>query len=352
METTRLPLTQKQIAEHLGVSRQLVGHALRGDGRVAESTRRQILELAQAQGYNSFSNQEARQMIARRYGKRPLTGIIAALFHPSFDSRPLTTLPFFMSFFDGLEQESNRRGLDLMLCPCRWPELPRLVQSRQVDGIISVGLMRQYDERIAELQLPSISLNHLVPGMLSLMADSGPAMEQIAEHLFGLGHHRIAFAGFNNSECRQRLQEFGAHCTAKGWPLETEMIDLEAPVCSTDQGKKTAERLLAKCEANPFTALVCANDLMAMGAYEALDKAGLTVPGDVSLIGFDDVSDLYNFRPRLASVAFDRQLMGERAVELLWSQNQNCGGDPFSPTQELFAAQFVPHQSTGPARPV
>lgn len=351
MSSTPAPLTQKQIAERLGVSRQLVGHALRGDGRVAEATRRQILELAQAQGYNTFSNQEARQMIARRYGKRPATNIVAVLFNPSFDRRPLTAIPFFMSFFDGLEQECTRRSLDLMLCPVRWPELPRLVQGRQVDGVISVGLPRAYDERLTELQLPYVSLNHLVPETLSLLVDSDPAMSQVAEHLIGLGHRRIAFAGFSNSECHQRLKELERYCAAAGRPIVRELIDLEATSCSIEEGRSSTGRLLAKSGSTPFTALVCANDLMAMGAHEALGASGLTVPEDVSLVGFDDVSALYNFHPHLASVAFDRQLMGERAVELLWNQTQNGTANPFLPAQEYFVSHFIPRESTAPARP-
>jgi len=97
-----MPVTQKQIAAELGVSWSLVTRALRDHPSVAPATRRRIQEAAQRLGYTEHSNREARALIARRYGHRVKTSIVAVI-TPPHDNEPLHNAPFFSSLLDGIE---------------------------------------------------------------------------------------------------------------------------------------------------------------------------------------------------------------------------------------------------------
>src|SRR5687768_5340912 len=113
-----MAVTQKQIAEKLGLSREYVTRALNGDPTVPSKTRRRVQAAARRLGYNEYSNRDARSMVARRYGRRLKSGIISVLFPrlPIIKSVPLRQLPLFAPLFDGVEIEAHRQDLGILLC--------------------------------------------------------------------------------------------------------------------------------------------------------------------------------------------------------------------------------------------
>jgi DNA-binding LacI/PurR family transcriptional regulator len=125
---------------------------------------------------------------------------------------------------------------------------------------------------------------------------------------------------------------------------------MTAPVPHPTAGFEAAQRLLSRSPGGPppFTALACHNDPLAVGALRAFKAAGLHVPGDVSLTGFDDVSRDYRVRPAITSVGFDRHAMGRRAVEILCE----LLGEPAASRQETFPVQLAVRQSSAKARPL
>ena len=94
-----------------------------------------------------------------------------------------------------------------------------------------------------------------------------------------------------------------------------------------------------------FTAVVCFNDLMAMGVVEALRAKGKRVPEDVSVTGFDDVSEHYQFEPKLTSIAFNRYEMGRRAVEIICAAQHESA---FTCFDEVFSVELVVRNTTAP----
>ena len=140
-----MSVTQQDIADNLNISRSLVGRALCGHPEVAESTRQQIEAAARELGYNSNSNHGARQLISRRYGRRVKTNTLAVVF-ATMGSAP-RRIPFFTSLMDGIEAAGEALDLDICACLVRTAELPRLIQTHSVDGVIMMGDVPQHIER-------------------------------------------------------------------------------------------------------------------------------------------------------------------------------------------------------------
>lgn len=358
-------LTHRQIAEELGVSRQLVGFALRGEGRMSDEIRQRILDVAKVNGYDQYSNGAARSLAALRHGKRTRTGLMAVLFPPTFQGRPLSSVPFFMPFFDGLESEAIEHDLDLMLCPLRSAGLPRLVREGHVDGVVCLVTDRLELEPFKSLQLPFVHILVAVgreeevadTPYLSIDARSGSALA--TRHLIELGHRNIAFLGFSGlPEAKKKADVtsfagFRDELSSHGIVPDPAMVERELSSVSVQTGHEAMQRLLARCTEGgtlPFTGLVCDNDLLAMGAIRALEEAGHTVPADVSVVGFDDVSTQYAFVPALTSIRFPREEMGRRALRLL-AQASAAGEDRPATlatglTHEVFPVELVQRDST------
>lgn len=319
-------VTHQQIADELGVSRQLVGFALRGGGSMTEQRRQEILEVAERMGYHRYANREARAMASRRYGKRALCGVVALAFDAIFEGQPLPTMPYFAPFFQGIEGEAARRGLDLVLCPLRPERPPRLIVEEQIDGFIS--LMHSY--RIREifkdqypLEMPTVFIGDRTSRTISLCNDAQSGIFQATSHLIELGHREIAFVGVEDlhSTRNPHFEGFKEALRKNDLSLRQDLLDCQGALPSIGAGRQALERLLRKSGGTPnFTAVVCYNDLMAMGAVQALQERDFRVPEDLSVTGFDDVSRQYNFAPSLTSVAFGREEMGTRAMQLLCEQ--------------------------------
>lgn len=336
------------------MSRQIVGQALNNHPRVAAATRQKVQSLAAELGYHAQSNREARVLIARRYGQRFPTGLIAALL-PTIDSvrLPLRGIPYFTALMDGMELEAAEREIDLILCTLRARGLPHLLRERGVDGVICFSTPSMIIQQIHALGLPLIIPDRYAPGEYCLYPDSARGIAQVCAHLIALGHTRIAHLGLDPEipDGKLRLLQYRETLRESGLPSPAEWVEITASTNSHEQTGAAVERLLRRngalaVGARPaFTALVCYNDFVAMGAIRCLRARGLDVPRQVSVTGFDDISPQYEFHPTITSIAFPRLEMGRRAVEILCARKPN---DPFEPQQELFPAQLVVRDSTAP----
>lgn len=349
-------MTQRQIAEELGVSRQLVSFALQGKGRMSDEKRQKILRFARENNYHEFSNNEARQMISRRYGKRAQTGIIAAVFNARFEGQPITSLPFFAPFFEGLENESIERNLDLVLCPLRAEGLPLLVREQRVDGVICLFIPECDAARLGAPAMPTVSLPYQTQGAPCISIEDAQGTRLTTQHLIGLGHQRIAYLGMSPTENEigaHRLQGYQSALADAGLPQEARWINSTLEDPTKGAGREAANALLKTRQAGQpnFSAIVCYNDEIAMGTVEALQAAGVNVPDEISVTGFDDISIQSNFALALTSVAIPRQAMARRAVELLCQQNQarrDASNDDFSSYLQQFPVKLVTRDSSAP----
>lgn len=345
-------ITQKDIAHNLGVSRETVKFALNGNGGVAAATRERVLREAERMGYSRTSNTAARTLAAQRNGSRAVTGTIAVVSAAAFDSAPLRNVPFFAPLFAGIEAEARIRDLDICLLPLREERLPRLISERGVDGAICLG-EAAIIPRINEFEVPIVGLDvysdcapHIVP------ADR-KGMKLATRHLIELGHRRIAFIGhgLHFPSAVERFEGYRAAMNEAGLGLDEKLIETTLMHSEAEHGGAAAERVLSRTRQRTgkptFTAIVCYHDLFAMGAVRALQAAGLRVPDDVAVVGFDDVSTHYSFAPAITSVSFDRHAMGRRAVQVIGALLE---GETIETQHEVFPVELVVRDSTRAVR--
>lgn len=331
----------------------MVARALAGHPSISEKTRLRVQTAAREMGYHNGSNHEARALIAKRYGKRIPTEIIAVLTANSFfDGVLMHHVPYFAPFIRGIEEAAGEHGLDIYFCTLHNGKLPRLVEREGIDGVICLGEVSNEIERVG---VPIINSGGLGKGWLgSIGPDHSEGAAEATRHLISLGHRNIACLTFSPVPPGQRPYEAAASRLV-GYRKALAQAGLE---CSDDlivsnildprmqQGATAMRELLAR--STPFTAVVCFNDLIAMGAIQVLQEHGLRVPEDVSVVGFDDVSEQYTFEPKLTSIGFDHFAIGKRAVELIREVQGQEIEEPVK-YSETFPVQLKVRNSTAKA---
>jgi LacI family transcriptional regulator len=230
-------------------------------------------------------------------------------------------------------------------------EYPRMLIDRAVEGLILLNT-----PVVEALRVPvvAISGHHRVRGVTNIAVDNKKATFAALEHLVGLGHRRIAFFkghhGSADTEYRWKgILRAAAQLGIEVCPALTIQLqrDVENPGPSLpEEGYATAQELLATRE--PFTALFAFNDISAIGAVRAFRDAGLRVPEDVSVVGFDDIQAAAYLTPRLTTVRQPLRQMGEMAAKQLLMRISNGNGKV--PQLISLAPELIVRESTGPAR--
>lgn len=339
-----MSVTQKDIAQKLNISQAQVARALKDGRLVSDGLRMRIEETAREMGYDQNANSSARAMAMKRFGQKMKTGTIAALFPPLPKTSP-RYMPFHLPVLNGIDDGSAAYEFDTCVCSLRGEALPRLIRDRNVDGVVAMGFSHRHIYAIRALDLPIVTMMAREDGPYSVMVEDRDGTRAATRHLLELGHRRIAYLGVKHGpgqtgELRMQgyldaLQEYGVEADQS--LIETELWSPESttkkycPGCDKCAGCLGWQTLLAKAggrNANgelPFTAVVCYNDPVAMGFIIHARAAGVQVPTDLSVTGFDDVSADYHFEPLLTSIAFDGVELGRRAVAMMHQVLENEG---------------------------
>ncbi len=343
--------TQQDVARLAGVSRGTVSLVINGmaDGRVpiSEETRLRVMAAVEELGYEPDASARA-----LRSGDTRTIGLVI----------PDIRNPHFWDNVAGVEQAARAAGyhllftsLDLMAGETTEAVYKDLL-SQRVDGVI---LMGKYLERTVEankivdqLRLRGLymveisdrySPDHHVD---SAVSDYHDATLEILYYLLQMGHRRIGFiygvAPGLMETGMDRLQPYQECLHMAGLPLDEDLIFYTGP--TVEDGYQGMLHLL-KMSSRP-TAVLAINDLLAMGAVRAAADLGLSIPRDVSLVGFDDIFSCSYQVPRLTTVSKDAVNMGREAVRLLIERIR----DPQQPLKHInFPARLIMRESTGPA---
>jgi len=227
---------------------------------------------------------------------------------------------------------SHRRRQDLM------EEYPRLLLSRSVEGFIGIDTVLEH-----EFPVPVVAVagHRKIPGVTNVVLDQARAAELILRHLYQLGHRKIAFmrGGSHSSDADERW-ECLMH-VARDLKLATRpewLVQLELKVSTPELGYVPTVELLNRRahlpagnpanQENQFTALVCYNDIAAIGAIRALREHRLRVPEDVSVVGFDDIQAAAFQNPSLTTIRQPLRSMGATAAKILLRRIRAQGSDP------------------------
>lgn len=234
--------------------------------------------------------------------------------------------------------------------PAKDASMIAVLRGRGVDGLILASAQRKAPEIISAARegLPIVTVNRAVddPAISSVINDEGFGIHKAVEHIVSLGHRRIAhLAGpeaiSTGAQRRDAFFEIARRLDLPGW----EDLVVYANFFNEPEGRRATNELLDRGLA--FTALVAANDRLALGAIEALEARGLTVPDKVSVTGYNDMPLVDRFKPPLTTVRVQSYEAGKRAAEIFLEQIAKPVGSRVA-MHEILPVELVVRGSTGP----
>jgi DNA-binding LacI/PurR family transcriptional regulator len=326
-----------EVARKVGVSEATVSRVLNGKPGVSDGTREAVLTALDVLGYE------------RPTQLRGDRGRLVGLVLPELQN------PIFPAFAEMVGGALAQQGFTPVLCTrtvggVTEAEYVELLLQHQVSGIIfGGGLYSQGDaphahySRIIERGLPAVLVNAAIDELEfpRVSCDDSVAVEQALGHLLALGHTRVGMVlgPADHIPSRRKLAAFERMAADAGIDVGDAV---ERAMFSIEGGQAAATRLLRR----GVTGVVCASDPLALGAIRAAKRSGRTVPGDVSIVGYDDSAFMNCTDPPLTTVRQPIESMGRAAVELLVAQ---IDGAAVSTDELLFEPELVVRGSTGRA---
>jgi LacI family transcriptional regulator len=336
----------KLLAEHLGLSKTTVSRALAGYADVAASTRERVREAAERHGYRP--NPVAQRL---RAGRTETVGLVLPGGPVRFGD------PFLLELMAGAGERLAEAGFDLIVSapPVGTSDIAavdRLVDGKRVDGIILVRPTRRDPrvERLMQGKVPFVCHGRPDTGSAYAFVDvDGQAdVADAVSYLAGLGHARIAWIGGPGeaafSSWRRRGYEQGMVLNA----LAIDPLLIEDPVVQSRDGGQSATHAILDRASSPPTAILCATDTQAVGCLQALRERGLSVPHDVSVIGYDDLPMAALTDPPLTTLRQPITRIGARLAELVLTLIE--GRAQPQDLHDIWRAERIERASTGPAR--
>ncbi|MFF2019154.1 LacI family DNA-binding transcriptional regulator [Paenibacillus sp. NPDC058177] len=300
------------IAKRTGYSPTTVSKVFNNYSDVREKTRQDILRTAREMGY--VPNAHARTLTTKK------SWTIGVLFVESTGAG--IRHPFFSAVIESFKQVAVAKGYALMFISkdvggkqSGYLENCRI---RGVDGVV-VFLSDYEDPYFQELldsDIPTVVLDYETPESHTVCSDNWSGAVQAVEYLAGLGHRRIAHisGGVNTTPGSRRQEGYEAAMLQQKLDLRDSYI-VTGAYYSMESGYNAMLELLRLPE--PPTAVFASGDLLAFGAVKAAQDSGLAVPGDISVMGYDDIELARYVTPALTTVRQDTELLGSRAAEIL-----------------------------------
>jgi len=338
--TGRKPVSLKELAELVGLAPATVSLVI-NRSRVADSipqeTKNRIFEAVEKYKYRpSFF---ARSLRAQRSFT---IGVIV----------PEVSEGYSAAVMSGVEEHLLQEGYFYFVASHRHradlvDEYPRLFLERSVDGMIAVDT-----PWTLSLSVPvvTVSGHNKVNGVSNIILDHARAAELALKHLWQLGHRKIAFIKGQEFSSDTNVRWASIEKTARemGLPVSSALItQLQGDSPTPQPGYEATKRLLASHK--PFTALFAFNDISAMGAIRALREAGLRVPRDVSVVGFDDIENAAYQNPALTTVRQPLRKMGRIAAEILLRRISRSQAD-FAGGEMMVEPELIVRDTTFPPR--
>lgn len=326
----------KEVASHAGVSVGTVSNVLNRPSQVAEPTRRRVLDAIDRLGF--VRNESARQL---RAGSSRTIGLVV------LD----VANPFFTDIARGAEAVADAAGSLLTLSnsaedPARERRhLDHLLEQR-VQGV----LITPVDATVAQLErfrardIPVVLVDRGAGqrNLCSVAVDDVLGGALAAAHLQERGHRRVAFVGGPLSIPQVADRRRGAE---QALTRPADLLVVETASLQVADGVDAGGRIAALPAARRPTAAFCANDLLALGVLRAMTQRGLRVPGDLAIVGYDDIDFAASAAVPLSSVRQPREELGRTAAQLLLDEVRS--GDRHRHRQVVFSPELVVRESSG-----
>ena len=337
------------LAEHLRLSQTTVSLVLNNSPSaksIPQETRDRVVEAAKRLHYRP--NYFARSL---RQSRSMSVGVLA----------PDLSEGYFTRVMSGVVEELTAAHYFYFTACHDWKrelieKYPRMLVERAVDGFLLLNTAA--DQLTVPVPVVAISAHSAADNVTNIVLDHYLAAQQALTHLHALGHRRIAIMrgprAIPDSEFRwESIQQVAKEIDLKLDPALITRIDAAGwsvkaghhPM-APEIGYKPMQALLKNTR--EFTAVFCFNDIAAIGAIRALKDAGMTVPGDVSVVGFDDILSAAYFTPSLTTVRQPLAEMGRRGAKVLLERIADREKD--FPGEIVMRPELVVRESTGPAR--
>lgn len=344
--------TSFDIAYLAGVSQPTVSRALRGDKSVSQKTREKIEQIARDLNYTVDKN--ASSLRSQR------SNTIALLFFedPTPDESMIN--PFFLAMLGSITRACANRKLDLLISFQKMEDdwHVQYQDSHRADGLILLGYgdYTLYRERLDQLERQGShfarwgSVTSDSSGC-TIGSDNYGAGMLAGGHLIAQGRRKLAFLGHADDHYPEFAQRYRGMCKAMEEAGITPDAALQRDAITTEEAGHTA--MLSLIESGKhFDGIFAASDLIAVGAMRALAEAGLKVPDDVALVGFDDIPAASHTNPPLTTIMQDIKGAGERLVETLLAKVEGRDGpDSRLPTKLIVRASSGPCAPRAPTAP-
>lgn len=337
----RRGVTIKDVARASGVSSATVSRVLSGYEFVRETTRNRVMEAVEHLGY--VANLQARSLAG---GRSQIIGLLV----PNLDNSYVGTI------MQGIDRELARANYDVVLYtshrhPDRESFYVDTIANGLTEGLLLIAPLdpTTYLDALREQNFPYVLIDQADPAENSSVveATNWQGAYEATRYLSQLGHTRIAFltGSLVVRSAIDRLQGYKAALVDCDLPFREELV-IEGDF-QQQTGFAITKRLLQSIDPLPTT-IFASNDLSAFGAMDAARECGLRVPDDISIIGFDDISQASFVYPKLTTVRQPLEQMGQVAVKLLLEQIEDQSR---LPQRVALATQLVIRDSCGPYQP-
>lgn len=305
--------TIRDVSKEAGVSRTTVTRVLSEPKKVKEHTRKKVLEAIEKLQYRP-------NMLSQTF-RNKRTNLIVVLV-------PNIANPLFAKIVSGIEKTAHTRGYKLLLGNTQNSEelesdYIRLVETQLADGVLQLSSAGVCSDLLASPHIKAISVAGVhADGIPCVMIDNVKAAETVIEHLAEKGHRRIGLVTGPraNANTTARLKGYMNGLQKANIPYDpTLVID---GTFRSQSGLQAAHSFIQMGNARP-TAVFCMNDEMAIGFTQGCEEAGLHIPDDMSVVGFDNLDMTEYWKPGLTTVSQPAQLMGEKGFELLCQLLEN-----------------------------
>lgn len=306
--------TIKDVAKKADVSIATVSLVMHGNGRISQETSKRVFKAIKDLGYHP--SRSARGLVSKKTGN---IGFILT------DDHFLRTEPFYTRIFLGTEFHAHKDEYYILLTtiPSDFSDndpLPRFILEENVDGIIIAGkIPTSLIDRLCDLNLPLVFVDFVPPNYQcsTVQIDNVNGGFLATQHLIQLGHKHIGFiAGdIRHPSINDRLMGYRKALEQYDISINSDhyVVDMDYP--DRINGYNATKRLLKQNK--KITALFAANDAMAIGAMQYCKDNRLEIPGDVSIIGFDDVEADLLIDPPLSTIRVPKIELGTEAMQLM-----------------------------------
>lgn len=306
----------KDIAAACGVSVATVSKALNNHRDVSELTRQAIRDKAKELGY--LPNAQARALKTNR------TFNLGVLFAEKSNSG--LTQTYFVSILDGFKREAEQNGYDItFISGSVGNEGMTYLEHcmyRSVDGVVMVCACDYFDDGIMELMdstVPVVAIDYVPKHQLSVLSDNAAGMADLTNYIIDMGHTGIAYIYGDESEVTAiRIKSFTDTLKSRNIEVRENFL-VRGIYHDAAETERLVKKLLTADPADRPDCIILPDDFAALGAYNAIEELGMSIPDDISVAGYDGIVLSQALRPKLTTLRQDTERLGKEAARRLIS---------------------------------